>query len=323
MKQKIFTFLFIAVTAGLAACNKNNDNQPDIRAYDEQQIQTYLSANDLTGFSTDTTKDGTGTTGIHYKIISQGTGDTLKYSDRISLVYTVKTMDGKYASVDTITNHFVDFLGHLTNDNLPRGVELAIHNLLKYKGSNMRIMIPSRLAYGVNGYGSGSITNVNSRIAGNQSLDYYVHVIGDQDAYDDQVIKNYMTANSLSGYLKDFAFIDSLGNQVKKYYYYKTVTPGTGVIGDIKEFSKITTTYTGNLLNGVSFDASSQTTATTLSPYSLIIGVQHALESHAAKGTSISLLIPSAIGYGDAVQGTIPSNSVLRFEFQITDVTQP
>lgn len=323
MKQKIFTFLFIAVTAGLAACNKNNDNQLDIRAYDEQQIQTYLSANGLTGFSTDTTKDGTGTTGIHYKIISQGTGDTLKYSDRISLVYTVKTMDGKYSSIDTISNHFVDYLGHLTNDNLPRGVELAIHNLLRYKGSNMRIMIPSRLAYGVNGYGSGSITNVNTRIAGNQSLDYYVHVIGNQDEYDDKVIKNYLTNNNLSGYTKDFATIDSLGKQVKKYYYYKITTPGTGTVGEISEFSNVTNTYTGTLVNGTVFE--DKTTASADKPfvYSGVYGLRDGIQKHGSAGASLSFIFPSSLAYGTSVQNVIPANSILRFDYRITTVTQP
>jgi hypothetical protein len=45
-----------------------------------------------------------------------------------------------------------------------------VYNLLKHKGASMRLLVPSRLAYGKTGYGSGSVTNVNSRIAGNQSL---------------------------------------------------------------------------------------------------------------------------------------------------------
>jgi FKBP-type peptidyl-prolyl cis-trans isomerase len=308
MKQKIFTFLLIVAT-GLSACKKTQD-QPDIRAYDKEQIQKYITANGLTGFSEDTTPDGTGTTGIQYKIISQGTGDTLKYSDQISLVYTVKSFDGKYTSSDTITNHVNGFLGYLkTQFNLPIGVQLAIHNILKYKDSNMRLLIPSRLAYGVNGYGTGSISNVNTRIAGNQCLDYYVHVIGNQAAYDDKVINNYIAANSLTGYVKD-----PLG------YYYKIVTPGTGPIEGISEFSKVTTTYGGSILNGFSFDYANYTTPTVLTPFDLIPGVEDALIKHATTGTSISLLIPSALGYGTAVQNTIPANSVLKFDFTVSGI---
>ncbi|MBB5395720.1 FKBP-type peptidyl-prolyl cis-trans isomerase [Mucilaginibacter sp. AK015] len=306
MKQKIFTFLLIAAT-GLTACKKNTDNQPDIREYDQQQIQAYISANGLTDFSQDTTKDGTGTTGMYYKIITQGSGDTLKYADRISMVYTLKTLDGKYVSSDTITNHLYEYLGHLVNDNLPQGLQLAVHNLLQHKGASMRVLIPSRLAYGQKGYGSGSITNVNTRIGGNQSLDYYVHVIADQEVYDDKVINNYIAANNLTGYTKD-----PLG------YYYKITTPGTGPEGGISEFSNVDLTYKGTLLNGSTFDES--TTAITFTPYSVIEGLGSALQKYGVKGASISMLIPSALGYGTAARDLIPSNSILKYDFQITDI---
>ena len=325
MKQNIFTFLLIAA-AGLTACKKNDSNQPNLREFDEQKIQAYISANGLTGFTADTTKDGIGTTGMYYKIISQATGDTLKYSDNISLVYTLKSFDGKYTSADTISNHFTGYLGQLTVTNqltgvrLPPGLQLAIHNLLKYKGSSMRVLIPSRLGYGVDGFGSGSISNVNARIAGNQSLDLYVHVIGNQDAYDYKVINNYMVANS--GYIKDFALVDSIGTQVKKYYYYKIGTPGTGGIDEISEFTNVTGTFTGYLLNGTVFDTSGAT-AITFTPYQYITGVEEALQKHASKGTFISILMPSSLGYGAGARTGIPGNSVLKFDFQITDVKQP
>ena len=65
---------------------------------------------------------------------------------------------------------------------LPKGLQIAIHNLIKYKGTRARVLIPSRLAYGVNGYPeAGSASNVNTRIAGNQCLDYYVNVVSDQN----------------------------------------------------------------------------------------------------------------------------------------------
>lgn len=323
MKQKIFTFLLIVAT-GLSACKKTQ-TQPDIRVYDQDQIQQYIAANGLTGFSADTTRDGTGTTGIQYKILSQGTGDTLKYSDQISLVYTLKSFDGKYISSDTITNHINGFLGYFKSQyNLPEGVQLAIHNILRYKGSSMRLLIPSRLAYGVNGYGSGSITNVNTRIAGNQCLDYYVNVIGDQSAYDDKVINNFLTAHNLTDYSKDFVLVDSSGVQLKKYYYYKIITPGTGADGTISEFSKLTLTYGGSLLNTFSFDYANYTTAVVLTPYDFNSrygkALEHVLENHATTGTSLQVILPSSIGLGTLTSTGIPANSVLKFDFTITGI---
>jgi FKBP-type peptidyl-prolyl cis-trans isomerase FkpA len=315
MKQKIFTFLLIAV-AGLSACRKDSVD-PTIKEYDEQQIQNYIAANGLTGFSRDTT--GGDTTGMYYKIILPGTGARLEYSDRLSLVFTLKSFDGKYTSADTIINHFYDYLGHLAQDGLPKGLQTGIFNLLKYKGASMRLLIPSHLAYGKTGYGTGSVTNVNTRIAGNQCLEYYVHVIDNQPAYDDQVIQNYITANSLTGYTKTASGL-----------YYKVVTPGTGTVGEINDLSIVTSTYTGTLLNGVAFDEASKTTAYVFTPAvndglaGLVPGVKEGLEEHAAAGTSISLLIPSHLAYGFSARSgsIIPGFAPLRFEFQITTVTQ-
>jgi FKBP-type peptidyl-prolyl cis-trans isomerase FkpA len=319
MKQKIFTFLLIAATA-LTACKKS-DSQPDIRAYDQEQIKNYIAANGLTDFTEDTTPDGSGTTGIHYKIISPGTGDTLKYADNISLVYTVKSLDGKFVRADTIVNHYYGYLGYLatvtTGFYPPRGLQLAIHDLLQHKGASMRVIIPSRLGYGTSGFGSGSASNTNTRVAGNQSLDCYVNVIGDQDAYDDKVITQYIATNNLAGFTKD-----PLG------YYYKTVTQGTA--GSISEFSKLTLTYGGSLLNTFSFDYANYTTSVVYTPFDFSDGgfyggngveaIKHALINHATKGTSLQLLIPSRLGLGTSALTTIPPNSILKFDFTITDI---
>jgi FKBP-type peptidyl-prolyl cis-trans isomerase FkpA len=315
MKQKIFTFLLIAV-AGLTACRKDGVD-PTIQEFDEQQIQNYISTNGLTGFSRDTT--GGDTTGMYYKIINPGTGTKLEWSDRVSLVFTVKSYDGKYTSADTITNHFDDYLGHLQQDGLPKGLQTALHNVLKYKGASMRLQIPSRLAYGKTGYGSGSVTNVNSRIAGNQCLDYYVHVIDDQAAYDDLVIRNYLTTNSLSGYTKTASGL-----------YYKLITAKADTAKSINDLSIVTTTYTGAILNGTSFDEASKTTAYVFTPAisdgisGLVPGVYEGLKDHGASGVSISLIMPSRLGYGISAPASsgIPTHAPLRFEFQITTVTQ-
>jgi FKBP-type peptidyl-prolyl cis-trans isomerase FkpA len=226
MRQRIFTLLIISAI-GLLSCRKTKV-EPDIKQYDQAQIQNYISAHGITGMKRDKTNGDT--TGIYYHIINPGDSvdqgkpiPPMDYPDNIAFVFTLRSFDGNYAQVDTITNHYQGFLGHVTLSKLPIGLQLAIRNNLRYRGASMRLLIPSHLAYGVNGYGSGSITNVNNRIAGNQCLDYYVHVIGNastdnQATYDDQVIRNYMTANTLSGYTKTASGL-----------WYKVLTPGTGL----------------------------------------------------------------------------------------------
>jgi FKBP-type peptidyl-prolyl cis-trans isomerase FkpA len=317
MKQKIFTLLLISVI-GLVSCRKDKVYQ-DIKQYDESQIQNYIASSALTGMLKDPTAGDT--SGIYYKIILPGvvvppatTLVPLDYPDDVSFVYTVRTLDGKFIKADTIQNHVDDFLGHLTLDTLPPGVQLAIKNLVKYKGASARLLIPSHLGFGVTGYRTpGSSQNANAQIAGNESLDYYIHIIANYTIYDEEVIKNNV---NLTGYQRVQS--DTLPNN---YYYYKILTKGTG-LSPITDASTITTTYTGTLLNGAVFDGGNNgDNIATLSIFSLVPGVKEALEKFAVAGTKISIIIPSALGYGAGTAGTIPPNSVLRFTFEVITVT--
>src|SRR6185312_8029807 len=153
-------------------------------------------------------------------------------------------------------------------------------------------------------------------------LDYYVHVIGniptDNEAtYDDLVIRNYMQANNLTGYTK--AESTTLpGN----YYYYKIEIPGTPPATPLSDNSSVTVTYTGQLFNGTLFDSAyNGTNSTSLPLGDLYPGVKEPLEKYAATGAKISLLIPSALGYGEVPQSSIPPNSCLRFSYVISAVT--
>ncbi len=175
MENKLYLLLLL-ISLGLFSCRKDKV-ELNIKQYDQQQIQNYIAANGITGMIRDTA--GGDTTGIYYKIIQQGSTSQapLGYADAISMVFTEKTFDGQFSQLDTINNHFFDFVGHITNDNLPLGLQLAIRNDLKYPGTTMRLLIPSHLAYGVYGSKVGSKTQTNANIAGNQCLDYYVNIV--------------------------------------------------------------------------------------------------------------------------------------------------
>lgn len=304
MKQTLF-FLFITLTIGLCSCRKSGLDL-DLKQYDSVQIKNYISANGLNDFKRN---DGD-TTGIYYKIINPGSGAALNYFDKVYFVFTIRTFDGSYVSSDTISNHYYDFLGHVHGNNLPLGLQIALHDILKYPGASMRLLIPSHLAYGKNGSGSGSSTVANNRIAGNQSLDYYVHVIGNIPAYDDQVIKSYMATNSLTGYTKTSTGL-----------YYKVLTPATSNVNPITTNSTATCTYTGQTLNGNIFDGSHNgDNSIGLDVGSLVPGVTEGLVNYAQAGTKISLLIPSQLAYAE--QTTVgPVYSCVRFTFQVISVT--
>jgi len=321
MKKTIYPFfslliIGIILATGLSSCRKDKI-ELNIKQYDSVQIVNYISSHGLTGFQKDLT--GGDTSGIYYKIIVPGSGEPIQYNDKLAMVYTEQTFDGTYSLTDTISQHFCDFVGHIQADGYPLGLQTAVHNLLVYPNATMQVLIPSHLAYGTAGKGSGSSQVANNRIGGNECLSMYVHAIAKDDhsdtsamaisAYDDLVIQNYMKDSSLTAYTKT---ADGL--------YYKVLTPGTNT-DQIATYSTITATYTGQLLNGTVFDGSYNGTNLLTAPVSgFISGVEEGLIGNVA-GTKLSMLIPSSIGYGFGGSGSIPPFSCLRFTWQISTVT--
>jgi FKBP-type peptidyl-prolyl cis-trans isomerase len=121
-----------------------------------------------------------------------------------------------------------------------------------------------------------------------------------QAAIDDAAIQAYIKANSLNP-TKDLSGL-----------YYQVLTPGTGSYPTVN--SLITAQYTGKLLNGTIFDSGSinnQLLSSTIQGWQ--IGVPHI-----NTGGRILLLVPSALGYGNSVTGSIPANSVLIFTIDLT-----
>jgi len=314
MKQTIFTLLLLS-TIGFVSCRKTG-TEPNIVQYDQAQIQNYIKTNSIKGMQQDTV--GGDTSGIYYKIILPGSGAALTYSDEISYVYTIRSFDGQYVSSDTILNQYLGYVGHIASTAFPAGLEIAIINDLKYSGGSMRVLIPSYLAYGVNGYGSGSINVPGSHIAGNQCLDYYIHIINKQPdtvaqaKYDDEVINNYLVAQNLKSLYTNDGGV-----------YYRIQTAGSGT-DPITNNTTIEATYNERLLNGNVLGGANQTTgvdSTSFDVPTLIPGVTRMLEKHAVKGTVISMIIPSGQAYGISSPSGTPANACLRYEFTIVDVS--
>ena len=316
MKQSYLALFFLTVL-GLFSCRKEGKDI-GIKEYDQNQIDAYIKANNLTGMQRD--KAGNvDTTGIYYQIQSQGKGETLDYDKRQTFVFTIKSLDGKYAVTDTFVNRSYNYLGAVA----PKGLMLALYNLAKTKGTKARFLIPSHLAYGVNGVGTGG-----SRLPGNESLDYSLNVLNDADLdqYDDSSIQKYMTANNLTGYQR---IVSTKSPQ--SVIYRKVTQAGTGTVQSTQS-SNVNLQYTLLLFNGAIADQlNDQATGN--------VGVAINLENGAIQGwkeglagltagSKVSLIIPSRLGYGmsaktDANTGavTIPPSSCLRYEINLLTVT--
>ncbi|MGZ3750245.1 MAG: FKBP-type peptidyl-prolyl cis-trans isomerase [Mucilaginibacter sp.] len=122
-----------------------------------------------------------------------------------------------------------------------------------------------------------------------------------QAAADDAAIQTYINTNSITGTTKDASGL-----------YYKVITPGTGAYPTAN--SLVTVNYSGKLLNGTVFDSGS---INNYALTNLIKGWQIGIP-FINTGGRILLLVPSALGYGNSANGTIPANSVLIFTVDLT-----
>jgi len=331
MKHFLYT-LMVFCAFGLLSCRKSTDDLT-IKQFDANQIQNYIAANGLTGMIRDTS--GGDTTGIYYQVITAGTGRAFAYSDKVSIVYTARSFNGGYVSSDTIFNHVNAYSAYIG----PNGLALAVKNIIKRKGGKIRVLIPSRLAYGINGttlsgYNTaGTVTY--STVGGNQGMDYTVSVLDDdltiindpvtpgkkdtvskQTFYDDISIKKYMAANGLTGYIKTASGV---------YYKILQVGTGTDVIGIN---STVGVQSTGTLLNGTMFLSENTDDGTAVSYfYGLYDGEASILEilPKVTAGAKLSIISPSGMAYGQSSASglliTVPAFSCTRYDMNIITVS--
>ncbi|HKG70091.1 MAG TPA: FKBP-type peptidyl-prolyl cis-trans isomerase [Segetibacter sp.] len=97
--------------------------------------------------------------------------------------------------------------------------------------------------------------------------------------------------------------------------YYEIIDPGNGLTPTLN--SKLSVTYTGELLNGTKFDE--QTNPVDFNLSGVIEGWQIGIPL-IKKGGRIKLIIPSAYAYGCNGSGLIPPNSTLFFDVNLIDV---
>jgi len=121
---------------------------------------------------------------------------------------------------------------------------------------------------------------------------------------DEDIIQQYITDNNLNA--------QATGSGL----YYVIDNPGNGDTPNIN--STVTVAYVGKLTDGTIFDQSGSVPAT-FQLSGVIQGWQEGIPLF-SEGGSGTLLIPSALGYGNQAVGSIPSNSVLIFDVDLINV---
>lgn len=115
------------------------------KAIDDKLIADYLKKNNITATKTPS--------GLYYKITQEGTGETAKAGQMVTVNYTGKTMDGTPfdSNVDPQFQHVQPFSFGLGQGQVIKGWDEGVA-LLK-KGSKATLYIPSTMAYGERGAG--------------------------------------------------------------------------------------------------------------------------------------------------------------------------
>ena len=134
----------------------------------------------------------------------------------------------------------------------------------------------------------------------------------DYSAIDDAIIQKYITDNGITTAQKQASglyFVPVLTNASAP----RAVNGNTAAV-----------LYTGRLMDGTVFDASSQRGNT---PFQFTIGAKRVIAAWDEgialmhKGDKAVLLVPSALGYGSNGAGSsIPPNAVLRFEVELVEL---
>ncbi|MDJ0365484.1 FKBP-type peptidyl-prolyl cis-trans isomerase [Hymenobacter sp. H14-R3] len=134
----------------------------------------------------------------------------------------------------------------------------------------------------------------------------------DYTTVDDAAIKKYLADNAITTAQK----------QPSGLYYIPVTTNAAAPKPTANQIVSIL--YTGKLLNGTVFDATSQRDNT---PLSFILGVNRIIPgleegiSLMHKGDKAVFLIPSGLAYGPSgAAPSIPANAVISFEVELTDI---
>lgn len=300
LTHRLWVVLLVSMLGGtlLAGCSKDNTAAADYSATDDALIQKYLTANSITTAVKQPS-------GLYFvPVVTNANAPLATTGKVVSMLYTGRLLDGTLFDATSLRNNnpFNFILGV---NRLITGIEQGI--ALMHKGDKATLLIPSGLAYGPSGAGSAVPANAVLR------FDVEVTDINpDFTVPDDNIIKKYLADNNITTAQKQASGL---------YYVPGTVVP-TGTPATTGKTASVL--YTGRLLNGTVFDASSLHGN---APISFVVGKGQVIPGWdegialMRKGETATLLIPSALAYGSSGASTaIGPNTVLRFEVEVTDV---
>jgi FKBP-type peptidyl-prolyl cis-trans isomerase FkpA len=131
-KFGIFSLIIAVLFIGCKADNGCKNISP---SSEESQITAFAAANSIAAV-----KHGTG---MYYEILAQGSGATPNLNSTVTITYTGKRLDGSIFDQATtaVSYKLADFI---------EGWKVGLP--LIQKGGHIKLIVPSSMAYGCNGY---------------------------------------------------------------------------------------------------------------------------------------------------------------------------
>lgn len=306
LAPRFWTIMLALVLAGTLATGCSKDETPvDYAPIDDALIQKYLTTNAITTAQ----KQPSGLYLV--PVVTNASAPLATVGQVVSILYTGMLLDGTVFDASSQRNNApLNF--RLGTDRLQIvGVEIGVS--LMHKGDKAVLLIPSGLAYGAGGATSASSSSPS--IPPNAVLRFEVELTDVNPSYavpDDNIIKKYLADNNITNAQKTASGL----------YLVPSTTNPTGTQAVAGKTASVL--YTGKLMDGTVFDASSQHGNT---PFSFVVGAGKVIAGWdegialMRKGEKAQLLIPSALAYGAQGSGTtIRPNTVIRFDVEVTDV---
>ena len=284
MSKNNIKYLIVLFTS-LVVFNSCKKEYESIESIDDTKIQAYIKQNNIPAI-----KDPSG---YYYQVLEQGTGGVMLNKDSIFYNLTVKSLTGTSYYTPLQYSNEGNYLGYLKPDSY-RNALYAVN-----RGGKVRVIVPSYLAYGKNGF---------DVIPSNEVLVTEINVFKESKQWeiDDKIINGFIVAKNLTM------------TKHPSRVYLNISTVGTG--GFITAKSSLTVKYKGRLLTGTVFDETIGDATLVSSLSSLIPGWKKSLIG-LTKGTKLRMLVPSDLAYGSGGATGIPPNSPLDFDIEIVDVT--
>ncbi len=290
---KSYALFLMGLMILLGSCAKEYES---IEVTDDAKIQKYITDNNLTVIKDES--------GFYYQVLTPGVGEKFKNTDSVLYHTSIKSLfSGTNYYTDPVNGNFGTFVGYTNNLNGTNIASISKALLNIRPGGVLRVLLPSYLAFGRNGFAT-------IKIPSNEVIDLTITTMPEQiqSELDDRLIREFIAAKNITGMTKGPGGI-----------YFAISAPGD-IASPINGGSTVTVKYTGRFLNEVVFDSSTDGTASfSLSDPGLRTAWKKIIPK-INKGGKVRFLAPSIESYGTAGAGSIPANAVLDFEVEVTDV---